>query len=821
MAAIFGRFSRNSRTVLESAHKIATQLGRSVQSDVVLLSIFEQGSSPAAEVLRSLGLEQKQLVEYILTTTAPPQPERGLTAEMSNLLEESIKLASRYRFIAVETEHLLYTMARGEHYTAHTALQALGLSPRLIVNRLGEWMQSISLLSQNSTGEQELEGRDSREGRGELDRFVTDLTELASRNLLDPVIGREEEIEQMVHILLRRRKSNPLLLGEPGVGKTALVDGLAQRITKHTVPQALSNKRVLTLDLGLVVAGTMYRGQFEERLKGIIQEIQAMGDCILFIDEIHTLSGTGSAEGGFDAANILKPALARGEITVIGATTYEEYRKHILKDKALERRFQTITVGEPSPKETLQMLKGLRRDLENHHRVMITEEAMQAAVELSQRYIHDRFLPDKAIDVLDQAATLHAEAYSEEAGDVSSLQLQLTELALKKREIIFEAETESDYAYAKSLSVEETTLLQKLQKAQREQGKHKVHKPITAAHIARVIADRTKVPLSDIQQSLEPLSMGRVREVLAQHILGQPEAVTEISQALLRAQLGLNEAKKPLGAFLLVGPTGVGKTETARVLAKEVFGDSKALIKIDMSEYMERHAVSNLVGAPAGYVGFEQGGSLTEQVRRRPYSVILFDEVEKAHPDVFNVLLQILEDGELTDNTGNTISFAHTLVIMTSNIGMQQFSQLARIGFQTKIDHPETQQRELRAHIERELKDFFRPELLGRLSSVIFYRALDASVVKKLFSRQLSQLKKRLRSKGVTVVTTPAVTTWLTTLYIPEAGARSIDRAFLQKVEPPILQALADTPGAHVLSLDIKEAALVVTASDIPSETTP
>ncbi len=821
MAALFGRFSRNSEALLIEAQKIARQLERPVQTDIILLSILSQPSTPSADLLKNLGLSYGRLLEEISAEQMPYMSASAASSEIHSLLEESIKLASRFRFASVEIEHILFCIAKEERFIGNHMLRRIGIDTQQVVSRLSEWLFSVAMLSQQPTPgpAEEALGKNERADRVELERYVFNVTEAAARGELDPVIGRDAELDQIIHILLRRRKNNPLLLGEPGVGKTALVDALAQRIVKRAVPQALAGKRVLTLDLGLVVAGTMYRGQFEERLKGIIQEIAGLGNCILFIDEMHTLSGTGSAEGGFDAANILKPALARGEITLIGATTHEEYRKHILKDKALDRRFQTVTIGEPSEEEAIRMLKGLRKELERHHHVMITDEAIKAAVDLSQRYIHDRFLPDKAIDLLDQAATLHAEAYQEE-NDLQQLQQEIAVIAGQKSEIVEHAVSQEDWDMAKALSEKESQLLESLSSLQKAKQGKRVAKPVTAFHISKIVAGRTNIPLEDIQQTLEPVKADKVKSILSQHILGQEAAIDSISQAMLRSQLGLSPKGKPIGSFLLVGPTGVGKTETARILAREVFGDSGALIKIDMSEYMERHNVSNLIGAPAGYVGFDQGGSLTEQVRRRPYSVVLFDEVEKAHPDVFHLLLQILEDGMLTDNTGMRVSFEHTLVLMTSNIGMESFNQIARIGFNLDEEGSVTEQRqreELHDHIQHELQDFFRPELLGRLSGVIFYQPLHKSVVKKLFQFRLQELRRRLKSRGISIRVAPAALQWLVEQYDPEAGARSIDRVMLQRVEPKVIQTILDNSQASSFTLAVNEQELTVQAELAPA----
>ncbi len=790
MAAIFGRFSKHAELVLVAAQRLARELERPVGGDLLLVCIADLERIPAADLLRSNGVTRNQLLSFIVPQVVASEGIEVPTTspELQDILEKAIREAAKLRFASVEVEHLLVVLCEYSG-SAQFLLRQAGQKPEEIAARIREWLISISVMRQ----QQPRNGDMQKQGQGpdeDLSRFLTDLTTLAEDSELDPVVGREKEIEQMIQTLLRRRKNNPLLVGEPGVGKTALADGLAIRIARKAVPAALAHMRVLQLDLSLVVAGTMYRGQFEERLKQLISEIAERGNCILFVDEVHTLAGAGSAEGSFDAANILKPALARGELRLIGATTHDEYRKHIRSDAALDRRFEVIDVAEPSHEAAELMLQALTPKLEQFHQVHILDDAIPAAVELSARYLHDRFLPDKAIDILDQACALLAPPYKENKRR-NQLEEDLAKTTEQKHNLVEHASSAEEWQLAQALSDKEMQLMRKLRQIE-EQDRPSVLKPITRCHVEQIISQKSGVPLSDVQQALQPLRVAQVTKALTETILGQADAAKQIGQALLRSQLGFTKPGKPIASFLLVGPTGVGKTETARVLAREVFGSDDALVKIDMSEFMERHSTSTLVGAPAGYVGFEQGGTLTEQVRRKPYSVVLFDEVEKAHPDVFNLLLQMLEDGYLTDTTGQKTSFSNTLILLTSNIGMDTLVKGEGIGFSAVERSSEEKHEATKDHVEGEMKDFFRPEFLGRMSAVVHYNPLSKEVVAELIKRGVVGFQDHMLKKGCKVTISAAVRKFLGTLYEPEAGARSIHRIISEQLEGSIISYLTE-----------------------------
>ncbi|HEY8498820.1 MAG TPA: AAA family ATPase, partial [Limnochordales bacterium] len=616
-----------------------------------------------------------------------------------------------------------------------------------------------------------------------LDQYGRDLTELAREGKLDPVIGREQEIQRVIQVLSRRTKNNPVLIGEPGVGKTAIAEGLAQKIVAGDVPETLLNKRVVTLDLAAVVAGSKFRGEFEERLKKVMDEIRNSGDIILFIDEMHTIVGAGAAEGAIDASNILKPALARGELQCIGATTIDEYRKHIEKDAALERRFQPIMVDEPTVEETIAILQGLRDRYEAHHRVKITDEALVAAARLSDRYVTDRFLPDKAIDLID------------EAGSRVRLQALIAPPELKQlEEAIQEIQTEKEAAIkneefekAAALRDKEQQMREELERKRQEwkNSRSRTEGVVTAEDIAQVVSAWTGIPVSKLQQE-ETERLLHLEEILHARVVGQDEAIDAVARAIRRARAGLKDPRRPIGSFIFLGPTGVGKTELAKALAEALFGDEDAMIRIDMSEYMERHTVSRLVGAPPGYVGYEEGGQLTERVRRRPYSVILLDEIEKAHPEVFNVLLQVLEDGRLTDAKGRTVDFRNTVVIMTSNVGAQEIHRQARLGFRATQDERDAYET-MKKKVLDELRRTFRPEFLNRIDEVIVFHALTKEHIRQIIDILLKRVAKELEERGIKVEFTDAAKEVLADEgFDPDFGARPLRRAIQRLVENPL-----------------------------------
>ncbi|MGZ4134724.1 MAG: ATP-dependent Clp protease ATP-binding subunit, partial [Tumebacillaceae bacterium] len=702
---MFGRFTERAQKVLALAQEEASRLGHSgVGTEHILLGLVREGEGIAAKSLVSLGLSSDKVqkeVEKIIGRGPGQTAGMAYTPRAKKVIELSIDEARKLGHNYVGTEHILLGLIREGEGVAARVLANLGVS----LNKARQ--QVLQLL-----------GGDSHEGHQEssqaantptLDSLARDLTQMARDQKLDPVIGRSNEIERVIQVLSRRTKNNPVLIGEPGVGKTAIAEGLAQKIVDNEIPETLRNKRVMVLDMGTVVAGTKYRGEFEDRLKKIMDEIRQAGNIILFIDELHTLIGAGGAEGAIDASNILKPALARGELQCIGATTLDEYRKHIEKDAALERRFQPITVDQPNKEEAIQILHGLRDRYEAHHRVKILDEAIDAAVKLSDRYITDRFLPDKAIDLIDEAASrVRLRTYTQPP-NLKELEEKLEEIRSEKESAVQSQEFEK----AASLRDSEQKVREELENRKSEWQQNQVKKDsvVTSEDIADIVASWTGIPVKQLAEE-ESTRLLNMEGILHERVIGQDEAVKSISRSIRRARAGLKDPKRPIGSFIFLGPTGVGKTELARALAEAMFGDENAIIRIDMSEYGERHSTARLVGAPPGYVGYEEGGQLTEKVRRKPYSVILFDEIEKAHPEVFNVLLQVLDDGRLTDSKGRTVDFRNTVIIMTSNVGASTIRKGGALGFTTSKEADYT---DMKDRVMDELKKQFRPEFLNRI----------------------------------------------------------------------------------------------------------
>ncbi|AFZ21460.1 ATP-dependent Clp protease ATP-binding subunit [Allocoleopsis franciscana] len=795
---MFERFTEKAIKVIMLAQEEARRLGHNfVGTEQILLGLIGEGTGVAAKVLKSMGVNLKDArieVEKIIgrgsgfvAVEIPFTPRAKRVLELS--LEEARQLGHNY----IGTEHLLLGLIREGEGVAARVLENLGVDltkvRTQVIRMLGETAEVTSGASQGRTK------------TPTLDEFGSNLTQMAGEGKLDPVVGRAKEIERVIQILGRRTKNNPVLIGEPGVGKTAIAEGLAQRIANNDVPDILEEKRVVTLDIGLLVAGTKYRGEFEERLKKIMDEIRQAGNVILVIDEVHTLIGAGAAEGAIDAANILKPALARGELQCIGATTLDEYRKHIERDAALERRFQPVMVGEPSVEETIEILYGLRERYEQHHKLKILDSALEAAAKLSDRYISDRYLPDKAIDLVDEAGSRVRLINSQLPPAAKELDKELRQVLKEKDDAV----RSQDFDRAGELRDREMEIKAEIRAiAQSKKTDERSDDPgpvVDEEDIAQIVASWTGVPVNKLTES-ESEKLLHMEDTLHQRLIGQEEAVKAVSRAIRRARVGLKNPNRPIASFIFSGPTGVGKTELAKSLASYFFGSEEAMIRLDMSEYMERHTVSKLIGSPPGYVGYNEGGQLTEAVRRRPYTVVLFDEIEKAHPDVFNMLLQILEDGRLTDAKGRTVDFKNTLLIMTSNIGSKVIEKGGGgIGFEFSENQAESQYNRIRSLVNEELKQYFRPEFLNRLDEIIVFRQLNRDEVKEIADIMLKEVFGRLNEQGITLEVTERFKDRLVEEgYNPAYGARPLRRAIMRLLEDVLAEQIL---GGHIKDGDI------------------
>ena len=784
--AMFGRFTERAQRVITLSQQVAQQLGHSyVGTEHLLLAIIKEEESIAAKALKNLGIEIESIQQIVVNAIGvgnKPVELLGYTPRTKKVFELSVAEARNLNHNYVGTEHLLLGLIKEGDGIASQILIQLG------VNLQNVREEVLKLLNNGGTvGTNKKPSVDSNKNTPTLNQFGRDLNELAREGKIDPVIGRSKEIDRVIQVLSRRTKNNPCLIGEPGVGKTAVAEGLAQKIVEGNVPELLKDKRVVTLDLASMVAGAKYRGEFEDRLKKVMEELRTATNVILFIDEMHTIIGAGAAEGAIDAANILKPALARGEIQVIGATTLDEYRKHIEKDAALERRFQPITVDEPTVEDTIKILEGLRDKYEAHHGVKITDEALKAAAELSARYITDRFLPDKAIDLIDEAASKVRIFTVTTPPDLKDLEEKIEQLSKEKEEAI----SVQDFERAAKIRDEEKKTNQELEERKNTWRNKDKEATVSVEEIANIVSDWTGVPVNKLQQE-ESQKLLNMEEILHKRVIGQQEAVKSVARAIRRARVGLKDPKRPIGSFIFLGPTGVGKTELSKALAESMFGDEDAMIRIDMSEYMEKHTVSRLIGSPPGYVGFDEGGQLTEKVRRKPYSVILFDEVEKAHPDVFNILLQILDDGRLTDAQGRTVDFKNTVVIMTSNVGAHTIRKQKTLGFVVDEDDlVKNEYEKMKENIMEELRRTFRPEFLNRIDDIIVFHALEREHIGEIVDLMLEDLRKRLEDLNINLEISNEAKVFIADKgFDVQFGARPLKRAIQKMVEDKLSEEL-------------------------------
>ncbi|MFO7320408.1 MAG: ATP-dependent Clp protease ATP-binding subunit [Chloroflexota bacterium] len=816
------RFTQRARRVLSLAQDEAERLQHNyIGTEHLLLGLIREDGGVAGRVLRELGLDQRRVEELVermtraTTRVAGSQPE--LSPGTKRVLELAVDEARRMGHHYIGTEHLLLGLMRQSEGVAIDILKRLGVSPEEVRRQTRRVLQESPVQSNQPSQEEPRPRRPRNEGKTPLvDQLATDLTALAQEGKLDPVVGRETEIERVIQVLSRRRKNNPALIGEPGVGKTAIVEGLAQRIVNGETPKPLLNKRVLQLDVGSLVAGTMYRGQFEERLKRVIEELKS-SDSILFIDEVHMLVGAGSAGSSVDAANILKPALSRGELQCIGATTLDEYRKHIESDAALERRFQQILVAEPSIEETVEILQGIKVPYQEHHNVEITDEAIEAAANLSARYVPDRFLPDKAIDLIDEAAARLRMYKSPEAAQVRRAEAELRQVEEDLRILEEDGAPEEELA---SLRAQRESLQATLRSLKANWNEDTNQPRLSADDIAEVVAMWTGIPVMRIAGE-ESARLIHMEDALHQRIVGQHEAIETISKAVRRARAGLKDPRRPIGSFMFLGPTGVGKTELTKALAEFLFGSEDALVQLDMSEFMERHSVARLVGAPPGYVGYEDAGQLTEAIRRRPYSIVVFDEIEKAHPEAFNMLLQIMEEGQLTDARGRRVDFRNAIIVMTSNIGADTIKRGSTLGFsvptaQTEADEKRNYE-EMRKNVMEQLRRAFRPEFINRVDATVVFRSLSRAEIKQIVDLELDKVRERLIEHAITLEVSEEAREWLAEKgYDPDYGARPLRRLIQNEIEDVLSDGILSGKFelASVVHVDVADGEIVFTRAD-------
>ncbi len=791
---MFEKFTENAKKVLQSASDIANELSHNYIGTEHLLIGLVKAPGVASKVLAENGVEETRLIKLIEEFITPASPieiveRENMTPKVEKIIAQSQKEAMHLKSNLIGTEHLLLALLKENECIAVRLLNTLGIKIQKIYVDILTAVGQEAANAKNEFASSKAKGKE-KTSTPTLDQYSRNLTEYAREGRLDPVIGREEEIQRVIQILSRRTKNNPCLIGEPGVGKTAIAEGLARKIVEGNVPETIRDKRVLTLDLSGMVAGSKYRGEFEERIKRVISEVMSDGNVLLFIDEIHTIIGAGGAEGAIDASNILKPSLARGELQIVGATTIEEYRKYIEKDPALERRFQPVMVDEPNEKESIQILKGLRDSYETHHQVTITDEALVAAVKLSMRYINDRFLPDKAIDLIDEASSKVRLSTFVDSPEIRKLEEENSQLEAQKEEAI---RTEL-YEKAGEIKSRQLNNLKKIDALKEKQEKEKKERRLVVgeSEIADIISSWTKIPVRKLEEE-ETERLKKLEEILHERVVGQDEAVKAIAKAIRRGRVGLKDPNRPIGSFLFLGPTGVGKTELSKALAEAMFGSENAMIRVDMSEYMEKHSVSKLIGSPPGYVGYDEGGQLSEKVRRNPYSVILFDEIEKAHPDIFNILLQVLEDGHITDAQGRKVNFKNTIIIMTSNAGAQRIVSPKTLGFSSKEDK-EFNYKKMRDGVMEEVKHLFKPEFINRIDEIIVFHSLTKEDIKKIVSIMLENMNKRTKEQmDITMKASNPVLEFLAeTSYDQTYGARPLRRAIQNHVEDKLAEAVLE-----------------------------